>query len=70
MKKEFKLVIGKEYYFDLSKECKGIFVGYSKDKKRMFFYPTQNKHYLLQTEGEEFSGHVGFFGRTLNFIKV
>ena len=67
--KNQELVIGKEYYFDMSKKSKGIFAGYSEDGNKCFFNPTVNDMYLLQEEKQEFPNHVGF-GKKYNFIPV
>lgn len=45
------LVIGKEYYLDFTKTCKGIYIGRKSERIGVFFNPTNKNDYLAEPDG-------------------
>lgn len=55
------LVIGKEYYLDFTKTCKGIYVGRKPERMGVFFNPTNKNDYLAEPDGS-----IGFLSAEQN----
>ena len=45
------LEIGKEYYLDSSKTCKGIYIGEKPERIGIFFKPTNKNNYIAEIDG-------------------
>jgi len=55
------LVIGKEYYLDFTKTCKGIYIGKKPGRIGIFFDPINKNYYLAEPDGS-----IGFINAEQN----